>query len=556
MKKTMTSTLKSNFWGVCLFGLLAMTLPAAARAQEAQTITVSPTLFDIIASPAQPWESQLRVVNVNNYEISVYLEPVNFAPLGESGRGTLIPIVSEETRGGTLAEWITIAAGPIQVPPQQTVTVPFTLRVPEDAAPGGHYAAIMVGTKPPESPDGASKVQTAQYVTSLMFLRVAGDVIEAGDIREFRANDSFVQRPDTSFMVRFENKGTVHVQPQGDIKIYNMWGAERGTIPINHQTDFGNVLPNSIREFQFAWKADVSLYDMGRYQAIATLAYGEEAKQFVTATSYFWVIPLKQLAILIGAIALFAGILVLSVRLYVRKMLSLAGIEPTPIQRGQRRPDTTVRRAEVAPVKTVVVSRYQQALAPARLELREFLRQFTAWNKPRELLVRLWLYVKRRKLVVGLMMALILMLILVGWFVSMVGERAVSYEVTIHNTDSSVTYSAEDLAYNDLRAATPRTVTGTTTPITVINASGQSAAAARVKILLEDQGLTVGALAADPERADNRTVIVFSPTEEALAKRVSELLGGALMSYGPADGPAGVVVYVGSDVDNLADQSR
>ena len=31
----------------------------------------------------------------------------------------------------------------------------------------------------------------------------------------------------------------MHIQPQGDIKIFNMWGQERGVIPVNRQTMFG-----------------------------------------------------------------------------------------------------------------------------------------------------------------------------------------------------------------------------------------------------------------------------------------------------------------------------
>lgn len=59
-------------------------------------------------------------------------------------------------------------------------------------------------------------------------MRVEGDVQEDGGIREFRAIDSFLDTPDVTFSLRFENKGNVHLQPRGNIVITNMWGQREG----------------------------------------------------------------------------------------------------------------------------------------------------------------------------------------------------------------------------------------------------------------------------------------------------------------------------------------
>ena len=72
-------------------------------------------------------------------------------------------------------------------------------------------------------------------------------------------------------------------------------GQERGIIPINQASQFGNVLPESIRKFTFTWKGEWSVSDIGRYTAMATLAYGSEERQFASAKTYFWVIPVKLL---------------------------------------------------------------------------------------------------------------------------------------------------------------------------------------------------------------------------------------------------------------------
>jgi uncharacterized membrane protein len=108
-----------------------------------------------------------------------------------------------------------------------------------------------------------------------------------------------------------------------------MWGTERGIIPVNYQTHFGNVLPNSIRDFTFVWKSEFGIADVGRYKAIATLAYGENGVKSVTTTTYFWVIPIKATLITVVTLALFIALIVWMIKAYVRRMLTLAGVDVT-----------------------------------------------------------------------------------------------------------------------------------------------------------------------------------------------------------------------------------
>ena len=43
------------------------------------------------ATPGQVWESNLRIINSNSFELTVYAEVVDFRPLGEEGNSTFIP---------------------------------------------------------------------------------------------------------------------------------------------------------------------------------------------------------------------------------------------------------------------------------------------------------------------------------------------------------------------------------------------------------------------------------------------------------------------------------
>ncbi len=534
------NTIKYSLVAICI-GIPFYTL---AQQPDTQTLTVSPTLFEMRAEPGQAWTSELRVINANNYEITVYPEPVNFAPLGEDGRGDLIPIMSEETGGQTLAEWITVPVEPVVIPPQQTATIPLQVNVPDNAAPGGHYAAVLIGTKPPTEGRQASQVQTAQYVTSLFFVRVAGDVREVADIREFTTEPSVVQRPEVTLSLRFENTGNVHVQPQGDIKILNMWGQERGLIPINHQTHFGNVLPDSVRKFTFTWKGDTALYDIGRYKAVATLGYGVEGKQFVTSTTYFWIIPYTTIFLTIILVVAVIKIGAWLIRRYIERMLALSGVSP------DTRPYVPQHmRTGTLDSKTVVMrgNSYQRATAPVRAGFLDILKSWQAGTTIKMRLKSLFRTLRHYAKPIGAFIVVLLAFVAITYVIASIMKEDTHFEVAINSPGADVVMSSEEISYNELKLdetfpeekiATP--------PITVVNASGKVGAGARTQIALEKAGYSVYDLDTDESRQDERTIIVYSAKDQELALTLSRLLTGALLSAREGEENS-IIIYAGSD---------
>jgi len=179
---------KSYFF-FALFCILTLSMPALLLA-NGLSFSITPTIFDMAAVPGQSWDTSLKVVNNNPYELTVYASAVNFIPQGERGHGSFLPVIETEMTGTTLAEWMTVPQGPIVIPKESSVSVPVNIIVPVEASPGGHYAAIMIATSPPKD-DGTSQIKTAQIIASLFFVRIAGDVIEHGEVRTFRPTSMF-----------------------------------------------------------------------------------------------------------------------------------------------------------------------------------------------------------------------------------------------------------------------------------------------------------------------------------------------------------------------------
>ncbi len=358
-----TASQHNDFRAALLFAVFVFLLPSSvSRAQEAQIMSVTPPLFQLSVVPGGIWQSSIKVVNSNPYPLTVYAEVVNFEALGEFGQGRFTPLIGQEKDGSMLASWINIPVGPHVIPNEQSKEISFFVEVPKDASPGGHYAAVLITTQPPENSKERVAVRTSQAVTSLFFARVEGDIDERGTIREFTTANSFLQRPEAEFSLRFENQGNVHLQPKGNIIITNMWGTERGMIPINSQTHFGNVLPKSIRNFEFTWKSDYKVTDVGRYKAIVTLAYGEDGIKSASAITYFWVIPVK--ATLITLLILFTciALIVWMIKAYIRRVLTLAGVDVDHMKKSTKPVASLTHVSHATPKKIT----YRKVAAPIR----------------------------------------------------------------------------------------------------------------------------------------------------------------------------------------------
>jgi len=293
-------------------------------AEEELTLTITPPLIKANISPGDVWSSSIKVVNNNPRDLEIFPSVMDFTSGTDGG---VVFIKEGDTKGGEkflLSHWVEIDTEPILIPAYQSKQVPFTIRVPFDAEPGGKYAAILAGTRQAQEDFFGAGIKISTLVSSLILANIRGDIIEDARIREFSTDKSFYQEPEVNFSLRLENIGNIHIQPQGEIRIFNLWGRERGLIPINHQTEYGNILPESIRRWNFSWRAEDSILEAGRYKAVLTLIYGNEAKQTLSRTVYFWVLPLMPTALILGGIILFFGFIVFTIRIYVRKAVFLA----------------------------------------------------------------------------------------------------------------------------------------------------------------------------------------------------------------------------------------
>ncbi len=254
-----------------------------------RAVTVSPLNFELNSNPGDRIDNYIKIYNDTDSEISVKMEIEDFAASGE--RGEVLLKADDSISTYSLRKWVSMNPEVFNLAPRSTQVVQFSISVPENAEPGGHYASILASIS--SAGVESTGVGVAQKVGSLLLLSVSGELFEKMDITEFSAPE-FSEYGPKELVVKFSNSGTIHSKPRGFVIIKNMLGAEVAKIDIPQL----NVLPQSSRKINIPVKLDNQI---GKYEASLVAIYGA-SNEPVSAVVRYWVFPWK---FIFGGLAVF-----------------------------------------------------------------------------------------------------------------------------------------------------------------------------------------------------------------------------------------------------------
>lgn len=244
-------------------------------------ITVSPVVDEFAIKSGETIVRQVKVTNPVQQIVTLYPKVLNFTTDNENGQPAFYSLNEKNTRYA-LSDWITFSKEFVRVAPNENEVVDVTIKAPENAEPGGHYAAVLFSTEPPQTRDDVSQVSVVGLIGSLMLATVPGDVHENTAIDEFDAPTFLINGP-ALFSLVFENTGNLHSKPQGEIKIRNWSGSLVTALKVNEGG--GNVLPDSRRRFNDTWQFDWKRF--GKYTATAVITYGDPQQSLIATRSFF-----------------------------------------------------------------------------------------------------------------------------------------------------------------------------------------------------------------------------------------------------------------------------
>lgn len=271
---------------------------------------VGPGRFEITIQPGQTVVRELLVTNriSENRTFELVVEDV-----AGGSDGASVQLLGNERGPYTLKDYISFPSSRFTLGLGERAKIPVTISIPPDAEPGGRYGSVLVTTIRDDGDKNADEAPATRSpiiarIGSLFFITVPGDIERAGETTGLSLieNHWWYEKGPINLAITYENTGSIHLAPYGELRVNNMFGEEVGF----SQLDPWFVLPKSLRTREITWDREFLL---GRYKATVFINRGYD-DVVDTHTVTFWVLPWK----IVGGTFLVIFIIFFSIRTFFR----------------------------------------------------------------------------------------------------------------------------------------------------------------------------------------------------------------------------------------------
>ncbi|WEO97524.1 DUF916 domain-containing protein [Streptomyces sp. FXJ1.172] len=219
---------------VLLLGLLLTAQAAPAHAAGNGSWSVYPLAskvaarpyFYLSADPGQTLTDKVTVANTTGSPLTFRLYAADAYNTPRDG-GFAVRTLKERMLG--VGAWARLAKERITVPGHRSVTVPFTLRVPDGAEPGDHPGAIVALDERVEPGSGALALGVQRAVGARVYLRVSGPTLPAVSVEHLRISHHQPLVPGlgagtATISYTLRNTGNVTVGPRVELRARGLFG--------------------------------------------------------------------------------------------------------------------------------------------------------------------------------------------------------------------------------------------------------------------------------------------------------------------------------------------
>lgn len=231
---------------------------------------VGPTLVRMSIAPGEERRVEIGITNREGEPATFALEPQD-ASAGEQGE----PLRFYGAASGPYParSWIA-SARRLSLRHGEQATVPVTVSVPRDAAPGDHYAALLATREGSGGKDAIAVV---------FLLQVAGTRTRSGAFIAVRPSSPLLLGYPVVFALSVRNDGDTALLPEGQIVIRNIAGDAVGSVPVRDRI----LLRGSSQNIRVDWRP---AFAIGWYTAEARLQLWDG--HVVTRRTSFLALPL------------------------------------------------------------------------------------------------------------------------------------------------------------------------------------------------------------------------------------------------------------------------
>lgn len=263
-----------------------------AHAQSTPELTITPVVIDERGKARDILKETILVRNTTSHALELYpsVNNINSA----TGEQDFSVARDSSDLSDSLANWIELSRGMINLGPGEQKSIPFIIRVNLNAVAGTYHAQIFLT----EGITRAEADARPPLGTVSVNFEVQADVQEILQLNKFTTDNIFFSGDDVIFNYQLQNIGNQDLEPKGHVHIYDRTGKEVATVDVNK--DGQTLTPNQEAQLASVWSG---ANGFGRFKAMLDVDYGSSQTASVQDTVFFWVIPWKQmLGMFLGAL--------------------------------------------------------------------------------------------------------------------------------------------------------------------------------------------------------------------------------------------------------------
>ncbi|MEU2717206.1 DUF916 domain-containing protein [Streptomyces sp. NPDC007205] len=219
---------------VLLLGLMLAWQATPAHAADNGSWSVYPVASEVAARPsfylsADPGQTLTDKVAVQNRTGTPLTFRLYAADAYNTPRDGGFAVRTLKERMCGVGAWAKPARSRITVPGHRTVTVPFTLHVPEEAEPGDHPGALVALDEKIDPGSGRFALGVQRAVGARVYLRVGGPTLPALSVGQVHISHHQPLVPglgDSTATVSYtlRNTGNVTLDPKVELKARGLFG--------------------------------------------------------------------------------------------------------------------------------------------------------------------------------------------------------------------------------------------------------------------------------------------------------------------------------------------
>lgn len=215
--------------GLFLAAMSLMTFPLQSSANYNVVLGEENTgIYSYTLNPGEIKTDKITIENLDDKPLTIRIYSADNT---KSSQGSFaLTDISDVQR--TVGTWVQFENSVVEIPPNEKLTVPFTITIPNSIAPGTYGGGIATETVSSKgvSTTGAPVLATKARLVNKLFVKVPGEKKHLPVWEDFVYNK--LGDNNHSFALRFKNAGNTYVMGESKVEIFGFPNAQPSDFEI------------------------------------------------------------------------------------------------------------------------------------------------------------------------------------------------------------------------------------------------------------------------------------------------------------------------------------